>query len=298
MGIVRLNSIFLVDLTGKPGKRPWWRKSLEASKQAQTRVWFSASDLFQPLWVHASWTRSIEEIWNPKSCRSNFWERRRRRKSGSFQLELSWYLGVFFPFRNLAQLLLLFWVSKLSAWVLCILLGWHLCLCVSVLCLGEGVFLWFNLVCFPSSRKMDETDTLSSVLRFRVPYLGLRGPVFCVVACSIGTLFWRIWCRGNEPVLWMLMLSLLVWFFLHLFFPPYRSVKKLRSGLGKFSYLCSSWFAFVLKDFPLGCSLLFLWIFLRFAFFCSCLRKWPGECCSWVRKEDDLIDFFLLFGIL
>ncbi len=137
---------------GKPGKRQGWRKSLEASKQAQTRVWFSATDLFQPLWLHASWTRSIEEIWNRKSCRSNFWERRRRRrrKSGSFQLELSWYLGVFFPFRNLAQLLLLFWVSKLSAWVLCILLGWHLCLCVSVLCLGEGAFC--DLVWFASLR--------------------------------------------------------------------------------------------------------------------------------------------------
>jgi hypothetical protein len=48
---------------------------------------------------------------------------------------------------------------------------------------------------------------------------------------------------------------------------PYRSVKKLRSGLEKFSYPCCSWFVFVLKDFPLGCSLLFLWIFLRFAFF-------------------------------
>jgi hypothetical protein len=32
-------------------------------------------------------------------------------------------LGCFLPFGNLAQLLLLFWVSKLSAWVLCILLG-------------------------------------------------------------------------------------------------------------------------------------------------------------------------------
>jgi hypothetical protein len=207
----------LVDLTGKPGKRQWWGKSLEASKQAQTRVWFSASDLFQPLWLHASWTRFIEEIWNRKSCRSNLWER--RRKSGSFQLQLSWYLGVFFPFRNLAQLLLLFWVSKLSAWVLCILLGWHLCLyvCMCVV-FGGGVFFVFSLVCFPSSRKMDENDTLSSVLRFRVPYLGLRGPVFCVVVCSIGTLFRRIWCRGNGPVLWMVMLSLFVWFFLHHFF--------------------------------------------------------------------------------
>jgi hypothetical protein len=57
---------------------------------------------------------------------------------------------------------------------------------------GGGVFFVFSLVCFPSSRKMDENDTLSSVLRFRVPYLGLRGPVFCVVVCSIGTLFRRI----------------------------------------------------------------------------------------------------------
>jgi hypothetical protein len=50
-----------------------------------------------------------------------------------------------------------------------------------------------------------------------------------------------------------------------------------------------------LNDFPLDCSLLFLWIFLRFAFFWSCLRKWPGECCSWVRKEDDLIDLSFAF---
>jgi hypothetical protein len=219
----------LVDLTGKPGKRQWWRKSLEASKQAQTRVWFSATDLFQPLWLHASWTRSIEEIWNRKSCRSNFWERRRRRrrrrKSGSFQLELSWYLGCFLAFSQSGPVI----ASVLGLKAVCLgsvhFVGMTSVFVRMCVVFGGGGFLWFSLVYFPSSLKMDENDTLSSVLKFRVPYLGLRGPVFCVVVCSIGTLFWRIWCRGNGPVLWVVMLSLLVWFFLHHFFSPYRSVK-------------------------------------------------------------------------